>query len=197
MAKKQAPKKKAVKKKPKQKRRNTFSIHQDNKQFRQQNEVAKDFWNARATEAEEGDKIPRVGRPRILKTPQQLWRGAVEYFEYQSQQVWNKIDYKGTFAERVSIPTKAPFSLEGLCLFLGLNEKYWFHIKKTIEKDEDEDLKNEFTNIFTRVEAIVFKQQYEGATTGHYNAAIVGRKLGLADKKEITTTEQPLFTDDK
>lgn len=196
MAKKQAPKKKAVKKKPKQKRRNTFSIHQDNKQFRQQNEVAKDFWNARATEAEE--KMPsKGGRPRIFKSPESVWKAAVEYFEYQNQQVWNKIDYKGTFAERVSIPTKAPFSIEGLCLFLGVHTKYWWDFKADIKKNDKEPHKQEYSDIFTRVEEIIFRQQYEGATTGHYNAAIVARKLGLADKKEITTTEQPLFTDDK
>ena len=55
--------------------------------------------------------------------------------------------------------------------------------KSEIERKNDA----EFFAICTRIESIIFAQQYEGATTGVYNANIVARKLGLTEKRDIMT----------
>jgi len=142
-----------------------------------------DFWNVRA----------KAGRKKIFETPDELWNACVEYFEYNSKRSINKVDFRGGFAKRVLIPTPSPMSIEGLCLFLGVNTKYLWDFKDGLKKEDP--LYEQFSEIITRVEAIIFKQQFEGATAGIYNSNIIARKLGLTDKKEVSIKEQPLFPD--
>ena len=39
--------------------------------------------------------------------------------------------------------------------------------------------------VIARIEGIITTQQFEGACVGAFNANIISRTLGLADKKEI------------
>jgi hypothetical protein len=159
-------------------------IRKENKEFFAEIEAPDKFWEARA----------KNGRPKIFSTPTDLWDACVEYFEYNSKRSVNKVDFRGGFATRVVIPTPTPMTIEGLCLFLGVNTKYLWDFKDGLKKD---DIHFEgFSEIITRVEGIIFQQQYEGASAGMYNANIIARKLGLTDKKEIKVSEQPLFPDD-
>jgi len=43
----------------------------------------------------------------------------------------------------------------------------------------------DFLDIITHIETIIYTQKFEGAAAGHYNANIIARDLGLADKKEL------------
>ncbi len=45
----------------------------------------------------------------------------------------------------------------------------------------------EFSEVITRVEQIIYIQKFEGATVNAFNANIISRELGLADK---TVTEK-------
>lgn len=176
--------KKSSKKTAKKSPRKTVSgqIRNENKKYFEQIEGVDDFWNK------------KTGRKKIFETPDELWNACVEYFEYNSTRTINKVDFKGGFATRVVIPTPAPMSIEGLTIFLGVNNKYFYDFKEGLKKGNPID--DQFSHIISTVEQIIFKQQYEGATSGMYNANIIARRLGLSDKKEITVAEQPLFPDD-
>ncbi len=53
-----------------------------------------------------------------------------------------------------------------------------------------------FFEVITRADQIIDQHQFEGASVGAFNANIIARKLGLADKKILQgDKEQPLFPD--
>lgn len=146
-----------------------------------------DFWN-------NGIEKGKVGRPRKFETPNDLWEAACKYFEYQSKRTTKKMDFKGGFAKKVMIETQVPFSIMSLCIYLGVNTKYLSDLKQSLPEME-KSVADEFSEVITRIEGIIFNQQYEGATTGLYQQNIIARALGLVDKKELEVKEQPLFPD--
>lgn len=131
------------------------------------------FWKKRA----------KHGREKIFKTPNQLLDAAYEYFEYQSGQKWNRKDYRGTNRKEVDIPTQAPFSLRGLCIFLGVNTVYFNHFESSLDPKKNKKDKD-FSKVITHIREIIECQQLEGAAVGAFNANIVSRLLGLKDKQE-------------
>ena len=142
-------------------------------QFNNQDKrIGNQFWKLRS----------KHGRDKIFATPEIMLNACYEYFDYQSKQTWNKTDFKGKEVQEVLIPTASPFTLTGLCIFLGVNTKYFTEFESNL------DLKNkvdkDFSEVITHVREIIATQQMEGAMVGTYNANIVARKLGLTDKKE-------------
>jgi DNA-packaging protein gp3 len=145
-----------------------------------------EFWKLRS----------KHGRDKIFKTPDLLWEACQEYFEVTSKRVWNKIDFRGKDADRVEIPTSVPFTITGLCIFLGLDHSTWLRYKSdssqiqtSYDKDFmelDEVVFKDFHGVITRVESIVYTQKFEGATVNGFNANIIARDLGLVDKKELS-----------
>jgi len=138
-----------------------------------------EFWKLRS----------KHGRDKIFATPEIMLEACMEYFEYQSKQTWNKVDYKGKEAVRVEIPTSSPFGLASLCIFLGVNTKYFTEFESNIKDNKDKESKD-FSEVITHVRDIIYQQKFEGAVVGAYNANIIARDLGLTDKQEIKT-DQP------
>ena len=116
-----------------------------------------------------------VGKPRIFKTPEELWTKTKEYFEYIDENPILKTDFKGKDSEMVKYDLQRPYTWQGLYVFLGVCnlERY-----KKID---------EFVNIFTHIGNIIYNQKFDGATVGIFNHAIIARDLGLTDKTDITT----------
>lgn len=122
-------------------------------------------------------------------TPEGLWDEAVKYFEWMSERVWNKKeaiksgDLAGTIMD---IPITTPMSIESFCLFADITTETFRKYEAT--KNEKED----FVGVTTRIRGIIESQQLEGATVGTYNANIIARKLGLADKQDLTSNGQTM-----
>lgn len=130
------------------------------------------FWKLRS----------KHGRDKIFRTPGILLEACYEYFEYQSGQKWEKTDFKGKEVEMVKIPTASPFTLTGLCIFLGVNTKYFAQFESGLDLRTEDGIG--FSNVITHVRETIYTQKLEGAAVGAYNANIISRELGLADKKE-------------
>lgn len=129
--------------------------------------IGNQWWAKRST----------IGRGKLFDSPETLWDACVEYFEYTDSRKWNKVDYKGSNVERVEIPTDTPYTLSGLRIFLDIDFQTWINYRS---KEGYED----FFDITRKVEEIIYTQKFEGATVGVYNASIVARDLGLAEKTE-------------
>ena len=114
------------------------------------------------------------GRDLIWSTPDELWKECKEYFKVTSERVWNKTEFRGVQAKEVKVPTSVPFSLTGLCLHLDCCLTTF----KNYEKKED------FVIVTSKIRNIIENQQFEGAVVGAFNANIIARKLGLAEKTE-------------
>jgi len=118
---------------------------------------------------------PKVGRPRLYNSPEELWEDCDEYFTRTEARKWIKTEFNGKDAIECKVPIETPFTFTGLYLYLDIDHKTWL----------DYEARPEFSTITTRVRNIIYTQKFEGATVGAFNANIIARDLGLADKKEV------------
>lgn len=135
------------------------------------------FWKLRS----------KHGRDRLFTEPTLLQEAASEYFEWCEANPWvkNEAIKSGDEAGRIiAIPTARPFTLSGLCIYLGVNTQYFGDFKDGLKPTESETDKD-FSLVITHVEEVIRTQKYEGAAVGAFNANIIARDLGLTDKKEL------------
>lgn len=132
-----------------------------------------------------------TGRPRIFKSPDDMWNRAVEYFECVDSNPWQQSsvttdtikEADGTSKPRTSQSTrmlKCPYTLHGLCAFWGVSK--WADIKRTYEKEE------RYKRILDHIENIIISRQLDGGLLGLYNPGLVARLNRIADVVEQEVT---------
>lgn len=137
-----------------------------------------EFWKLRT----------KHGRDKIFATPEIMWDAACEYFSYitdnplQEQQI---IKYKDDY-EKVTVDKMRPFTLMGLCLFLGVNVQYFTDFEESL-KGKNDKIAKDFSLVVTHIRETIYNQKFEGASAGFFNPNIIARDLGLMDKTDITT----------
>lgn len=123
-----------------------------------------------------------VGAPRIFETPKDLWEAVRPYFEWIDENptitVQTTSSAKGTFTNVNEL--QRPYTWRGLFAFLGI-----CNLERYKEKDE-------FAKTITHIENIIISQKFEGAASGIFNASIIGKDLGLVDKKDHTSNGKEL-----
>ena len=134
------------------------------------------FWELRS---EHGAKI-------LFASPDLLWTAACEYFDWIVENPLIAIDYKGKDAVEVEMPHIRPFTIQGLCLYLGVNTQYFNDFEDRVKSNKFKKNKD-FALIITRIRETIYNQKFSGAACGFYNASIIARDLGLTDKTDITT----------
>lgn len=118
------------------------------------------------------------GRPRKFSKPSQLLKAFQEYIEDRKERVI-KIEEEefGYYGESNHRKTKRkefehPLSIADFCVFLGMSRNWW------------NELPTEFLGVKGIISDYIFTYQLKGAEVGLFNANIVARELGLADKRE-------------
>jgi hypothetical protein len=139
-----------------------------------------DFWNLRA----------KHGRDKLFATPELMWEAACEYFE----EVTNNPEHEskpfvvpvgnncGSTVEMIKVPIKRPFTLHGLCLYLRCGLSYFRNFKANLKDDNKSD--KDFRAVIEQIEETIYNQKFSGAASGFFNANIIARDLGIADKTE-------------
>mgnify|MGYP000400265125 CR=1 FL=1 len=130
------------------------------------------------------------GRDQIYSDPKELLDECYKYFKYCDENPWNKMDAIRSgknVGEPIAIPTQRPYTLAGMCVYLGIVKQTWHNMKE----------KKDFIDVITHVEEVIETNQLEGATVGVYNHNIVARLLGLKERTVNENIEQPLFPDQK
>lgn len=141
------------------------------------------FWKIRA----------KHGRDILFATAELLWEAASEYFEWCDTHPLIEVDFRGKDADEVRLPKKRPYTIHGLCLYLDCGTAY---LRNFTPPNED------FKSVITRITETIYNQKFEGAASGFFNANIIARDLGLADKTEVkadvtkTTDFSKLSTDE-
>lgn len=125
------------------------------------------------------------GRDVIFSDPNKMWEAACEYFEFADSNLLKSEKVFGT-GLRMNEAKMRPFSLKGLCIFLGVNERYFTQFKASIACTED------FSTIISMIEDVIYQQQYDGAAAGLLNANIISRSLGLVNREDLTTNDESL-----
>lgn len=88
-----------------------------------------------------------------------------------------------------------PLTLNGLCNFIGIHPGTWDSWKKReitnldVERKDDPEAENFFLEVLLQIESIIYDDQFQGAAVDIFNAGIISRKLGLADKREINNPD--------
>ena len=121
-----------------------------------------------------------IGRPKNYETAVELWKAACEYFEWCDQ---NSLKDERVFHYQGEIKTHhvnklRPYTIKGLCMFLGVNERYLSQV---------DDI--EFSTVIEYLKDIIYDQKFTGAVVGFFNANIIARDLGLKESTEVATNE--------
>jgi len=132
--------------------------------------------------------MAKVGRPRILNSPDELY----ELFERYKREVKANPRIKSVFGgkefEERAEPLERPLTMEGFEVFcwneLGMVEQYFKNVDKRYE---------EYIPICTRIRKEIRQDQIEGGMVGQYNPSITQRLNNLKEQVEQTNIEQPLF----
>lgn len=165
-------------------------------------------------EAQIYDSLDRkkFGR-KAFESADHLYRRALEYFQwcdthpmYRTEQLKKpgpplKMPDGSTVPGEtlVEIPLKRPYTMGGLCIYLGVHSSYFRNFESKRREGRAPTAKyipiggddEEFLEVIDFIKESVYTQQYEGAVAGQFQANIVARGIGLADKTEIDqrTTE--------
>ena len=122
------------------------------------------------------------GCDAIFSTPEILESACEEYFKATDERNdWDGQNWVGKDGEEVVVKKKVPYSLKGLCVFLGVSSRYFNEFKNTDTFKNNKD----FIEVYTRIEDIIQTQQIDGSMIGYYNASLTARLNGLVDKQEV------------
>ena len=147
----------------------------------------------------------RSGRKRIFEDPADMEAAIEEYIQdcqdnplYSTEQKKGNTvipkGYKGKIPDSlVDIPLSRPFTLAGLCVYMGTSRAYWNAFRSNLKPDES-SIDKDFLDVITRTEEMFYQQKFEGATIGKFNANIIARDLGLVDKQELTVSDDSKIT---
>lgn len=130
------------------------------------------FWEMRSTH----------GREKLFNDHNALWEAACEYFKWCIDNPLYKAE-RGAANEIIKVPLTRPFTMHGLCNYLDCGVHYF---KQFTAPNDD------FSAVIRRINETVYMQKFEGAAVGYFNANIIARDLGLADKKEIVVPKEEI-----
>lgn len=128
------------------------------------------FWKARS----------KHGRNKIFTAPSLLHEDCLEYFQWCDDNPLQeaKVFHTDGHLTHTELPKLRPYTIGGLCLFLGIDKQTWVNYK-TGENNQG------FFGIISEAEETIYQQKFAGAAAGLLNTNIIARDLGLSDKKEI------------
>jgi hypothetical protein len=128
------------------------------------------FWTLRSSH----------GRDRIFSSPEVLLHACEEYFDsVQSNPIITERIFSN--GKRMKVKLERPFTLKGLCVFLETSIQTWENYKK----------REDFFDIISQVENIMFTQKYDRAVNSVFKENIIARELGLADKTGLSFDRMP------
>lgn len=134
--------------------------------------------------------MAKVGRPRNLNSPEQLYELFIRYKQDVKANPRIKSVFGGKEFEERAEPLERPLTMEGFEVFcwdeVGQVEQYFKNVDKRYE---------EFIPICSRIRKEIREDQITGGMVGQYNASITQRLNNLKEQIEQTNIEQPLFPD--
>lgn len=135
------------------------------------------FWQLRS----------KHGRDRLFSSAEDMRIAAEEYFTWCDDNPLTKAEAlkSGDRAgEIVFVPIPRPYTMQGLCSYLGCNLAYFSQFESSIKNNTDNNSKD-FSNVITYIREVIYRQKFEGATAGYFNSNIIARDLGLVDKQDV------------
>ena len=145
-----------------------------------------DFWKI-------AYKNGNTGRKPKFENPEDLIKVFNDWLEVMKDKKWIKQDFikSGERAgEIIELEIQTPLTLQGFCLFAGVNTTYFYDFIEGLKSMKDREKAEEFSKIITHIRETITEQKLQGAMVGAFNPMIVARIEGLKDKQEIEQTGQ-------
>lgn len=137
--------------------------------------------------------MAKVGRPRNVETPEEMYKLFKEYKTYVKDNPRYKYTLNQRSGEMVAEPLEVPLSLEGFEVYIY--QKKGFFIEQYFKNQGE--IYGEFVPICSYIKREIRTDQINGGMVGQYNASITQRLNGLTEKTETTVTmEMPLFPEE-
>lgn len=126
----------------------------------------------------------RHGREKLFSNPELMWEAASEYFANTNNRGGCKYEWKDK--ELRAIPLKTPYTMEALCLYMGVHPSYFRNFKFQLKKSDPQHAG--FSAVISLIEGTVYNQKFEGAAMGHFNSQLISYDLGIRrDQTEAHT----------
>lgn len=125
------------------------------------------FWEQRSSH----------GRKPIFASPDDLWAACCEYFTWVEENPLQEdkvFQYQGAIV-RDSISKMRAMTIDGLCLFLDIDEQTWANYRA----------REDFIGVVAQAERVIRDQKFSGAAADLLNPNIIARDLGLRDKQDV------------
>ena len=119
----------------------------------------------------------RRGAPRRFESPELLWIVAQEYFEWCAANPLREeklFAYEGAVT-RDYITKMRAMTERGLCMFIGIDPSTWYSYCK----------REDFQFVCEQIKAVIWEQKFTAAAADLMNANIIGKELGLIDRKTV------------
>lgn len=130
---------------------------------------------------------PNVGRP-LKCTPEELLEKFKEYVQWcQDNPILTKVRLDARSVEGIAYGNTTTeekprmISVSGFCIFIGVTLRWWGEL-------ENGKRKKEFSAVKDLIREFCEDYQKEMAANHIFNANIISRLLGLADKKQVEAT---------
>ena len=133
--------------------------------------IGNQFWKARS----------KHGRDRLFASADLLWDACCEYFQWVEDNPLLEMKpfaYQGVVIQEPVAKMRA-MTINGLCLFLDIDETTWRAWREV----------DDFSTVVSRAEKIIYEQKFTGAAADLLNPNIIARDLGLADKKDLGSSD--------
>lgn len=130
------------------------------------------FWEARSTH----------GRNPKFETASDLEDACAQYFEWNDANPLHKVQlvtFQGS-ATHEDVAVMRAMTVAALCMFIGVVHDTWIEWRKN---------RADFSEVIAWAESVIYRQKFEGASADLLNANIIARDLGLADKKDLTSSD--------
>jgi hypothetical protein len=130
------------------------------------------WWEARSSH----------GRKPIFDNANDLLSACLEYFEWNEANPLHEAKLTSFQGQNTiePVPKMRAMTLHGLCMFLDITRETWNEWRKS---------RPDFSDVITQVEDAIFRQKFEGASADLLNPNIIARDLGLADKKDLSSSD--------
>jgi len=119
---------------------------------------------------------------RIFRAPEDLFKAWKKYKDFKNQEAskWEKVQYVGKDGDRRADNPAMPITIDGFIAWYYNTHGQFIH--QYIENKDG--LYDDFVGILTHIRAERNDNIKTGVLTGHFNASMGNRIVGLADKKE-------------
>ena len=120
---------------------------------------------------------PRLGRPPLFDTAEEMYAACCEYFEWVVENPLYEdkaFQFQGEPVHTHVVKPRA-MTLVAMCTFLGCSRDAWEQYRK----------REGFAETCELVDNIIYTQKFELAAADLLNVNLIARDLGLRDRSEI------------